>query len=564
MLILKNNSRLFDRYLFLFFILALTIFKCWLVWGLRIRVESGQSFDDALYIRFASTLINGEWLGTYNNLTLAKMPGYPLWLAFNHFLGLPLLFTQHLLYVLAGLVFIFPLRKIVTSRTILLVLYTIYLFNPAIETRVMREGIYPALTVLVFAALIGFHVYRDKLWQFSLWSIFLGLALSALWLTREEGIVIIPSVLLMMSYILFQFYQTAKLSHYFFKRVIFFIFPFTLLLANIHLISAINKNYYGVHTLTEISAKPFVSAYGALSRVKHQKWKRYLPVPEEVRQKIYAVSPAFKELESLLEGDVGKIWVPLTCAFYPDTCPDIGGVWFMWALREAVSHAGYYQSATKAKEYYHRLATEVNLACDQGKLDCLSPRETLVSPYHPEYIKVGIQTFFIGVQRILSLPIPEYVYSELAQSVATEQGQKVFYEITHNPVSAIATTEANQRTLSLSKEEITKLNISKTIAWIYRSLLLPISYLIIPLYLLCLTINLIQRKITPLLIFNLAIIGAIISRLTILIILEISSFPTLFIWWAYLVPFYPLLLLFLVLATVEAFQRCTSNKVEKP
>jgi hypothetical protein len=546
-----------NRYVFLFLISTLTIFKLWLFWGLRLHVESGQSFDDALYIQLANAIINNEWLGAYNNLTLSKMPGYPLWIAFNHSIGLPLLFTQQLLYVIAGLIFLVPLRKVINNPTLLLVFYTVYLLNPAIETRVMREGIYPALSVLVFAALVGSYVYREKILQLFLWSVFLGLSLSMLWLTREEGIWIIPSLIIIMGYTIFQLYQTYKLSGNFFKRFVFLVLPFVVLLTSILTIAAQNKTYYGDHTLIEINSKPFTSAYGALSRVKHPQWKRYLPVPEDVRKKIYAVSPAFKEIEPFLEGEVGKRWVPLTCRFYPHTCPDIGGAWFMWALREAVSYSGYHQSATKAKEYYQRLATEVNSACEKDFLDCLPPRETLVSPYHPEYIKVGIKTFCAGVKRIISLPIPVYVYSEFAHSLGTEYGLKIFNEITHNPVSAI--TEAKSNYEALTALDVTKLDISKRIEWIYRSLL-PACYVIVPLFMLCLFISLLNRKITILLVVNMSILAGLTSRLIILTMIDVSSFPTLFNWWAYLVPFYPLLLVFLVLAGIESFAVMQSLK----
>jgi hypothetical protein len=547
-----------NRYVFLFLILTLTLFKLWLFWGLRLHVESGQSFDDALYIQLADAIINSEWLGAYNNLTLSKMPGYSIWIAFNHFIGLPLLFTQQLLYVLAGLFFLVPFRKVIKSPAILIVLYAVYLFNPATETRVMREGIYPALSVLVFAALAGVHVYRDKMLHLFLWSVFLGLSLSMLWLTREEGVWIVPSLILIMCYTVFKLYQTFKLSGNFFKRVVFVALPFGVLLTSILAISAINKIYYGNHTLTEINSKPFISAYGALSRVKHPQWKRYLPVPEDVRKKIYAVSPAFKEIEPFLEGEVGRRWVPLTCGFYPNTCPDIGGAWFMWALREAVSFAGYHQSATKAKNYYQRLATEVNSACDKDFLDCLPPRETLISPYHTEYLRAGVKTFFAGVKRIISLPIPAYVFSKFAHSVGTEDGKKIFYEMTHNPVSALAESKSTYDILT--NLEVTKLEIFKSIESIYRSLFLPTSYVIIPLFMLCLFVNLFNRKITFLLIVNAAILVGLTSRLIILTIIDISSFPTLFNWWAYLVPFYPLLLVFLVLAGVESFTVLQSLK----
>ena len=151
----------------------------------------------------------------------------------------------------------------------------------------------------------------------------------------------------------------------------------------------------------------------------------------------------------------------------------------MWALRESVSDAGYYQSASKVNEYYQRLAAEVNTACDRRLLDCLPPRETLVPPYHFEYIVEGIRVFFIGVQRIITLPMSEYVYSELTRRLASEQrGLQFFYEITHNPVSALVVSEAYYDD-TLTPLETTKLEILKRIEEFYRWMLRKPVHLII-------------------------------------------------------------------------------------
>jgi len=59
----------------------------------------------------------------------------------------------------------------------------------------------------------------------------------------------------------------------------------------------------------------------------------------------------------------------------------------MWALRDAVAACGYYKNPQKAKEYYERLAKEVNNACDTGLLPSRTgKRVTLASPFSKEYI----------------------------------------------------------------------------------------------------------------------------------------------------------------------------------
>ncbi|MCK5719964.1 MAG: hypothetical protein KAH84_08490, partial [Thiomargarita sp.] len=176
-------------------ILIFSILKLWLVAAIPITAWGNFSLDDRLFIDLSHFLIQGDWLGVYDERTLAKGPMYPIWIAINFYLGLPLLFAQHLLYLFAGLMVVIALNKIVKYPSILVFLYALIIFSPHLEviTRVMRAGIYPALTILILAGLIGLYTNRsNKLINLSLWAIFLGIVLTAFWLTREEGIWMMP------------------------------------------------------------------------------------------------------------------------------------------------------------------------------------------------------------------------------------------------------------------------------------------------------------------------------------------------------------------------------------
>jgi hypothetical protein len=62
-----------------------------------------------LFASLAASLATGNWLGPYNNRTLIKGVGYPLWIASNYLLGVPLLLAQNLLYVASRAVFVIAL-----------------------------------------------------------------------------------------------------------------------------------------------------------------------------------------------------------------------------------------------------------------------------------------------------------------------------------------------------------------------------------------------------------------------------------------------------------------------
>ncbi|MCK5718827.1 MAG: hypothetical protein KAH84_02625 [Thiomargarita sp.] len=648
-------------------IVILSIFKLWLIAVIPIIAAGDAGHDDLLFLNLAHSLVQGNWLGGYNQLTLAKGPMYSIWLAFNFYLGLPLLFAQHLLYLLAGLTLVIALKKVVKYSFILVFFYALIIFSPHLEIipRVVREGIYPALSMLVLAGLIGLYTNRfSKLLNFGLWAVFLGTVLTALWLTREEGIWIIPSVILIIAYTIFLIYRTKQFSSIFFKRTAICLLPLLILFSGLQLVSLINKLYYNTYTVVEVKSESFLSAYGALSRVKHHNWIRYLPVPREIRQSIYQVSPAFKELEYFLEEQL-KGWQNHGCHFYSETCGDIAGGWFMWALREAVTLAGHHKSADVADRYYLTLAKEINTACNEGLLNCLPERATLMPPLTEAYIKPTLESFWQGIESLVLKFSYSYDYNYYIgnlTSSGTEDSLILFNDITRDKIAPLASPKTTQTmtirgwAFSLKDEKLyfqvksrgtdifkleklsrtaspdvylyaknktkisyeqaknsgfllksscvelcdlvisnhesiltiinldtkkikrssevlmyyideiiietqkeqfpiqtnlnkLKIEILKKITQLYKFIIPWFCGLAIIAYIFSFSIGILRRKFTFLLVFNTAIIGAIITRLLILAIIDASSFPA--INFVYMSPLFPFLLIFIVLAIVD-------------
>lgn len=373
----------------------LTITKLWLVSGQSIAAIGFAGHDDRLFLNLASELLHGRWLGPYNNLTLAKGPFYPLWIAATFMLGVPLLLSQHLLYIAACTIFVIALRPLLPRPTILLLIYAILLFNPisytdGVMTRVIREGIYPSLTILIVAGATGLLARHDRPLKILLfWSSGIGFALSALWLTREEGIWIVPSMLFIIGFTAMKIWQTKMPDWR--KRLLFCVLPLIIWVVAIGIVAGINKACYGVFTTVDSRSHDFLAAYGALSRVKHPRWQPYIPVPKETRERIYKVSPAFAELKPFLEGDCYKKWSSVSCNAL-SICDDIGGGWFMWALRDAAAAAGHYTSGASAAKYYRQVAAEINTACANHSLDCGAKRASLMPPWRSEYAWPLIKT----------------------------------------------------------------------------------------------------------------------------------------------------------------------------
>jgi hypothetical protein len=151
-------------------------------------------------------------------------------------------------------------------------------------------------------------------------------------------------------------------------------------------VNTANLAEYGVFRNNDFRSGPFPEAYGALARIRHDEWKRYVVFPRDARQRAYAASPAARELMPYFEGESMKRWIassrsypaPWGCRDDPAACNDeVLAGWFIWALRDAAAAAGHYRSALAADTFYASLADEINTACDRGVIPCHTPRTSL-------------------------------------------------------------------------------------------------------------------------------------------------------------------------------------------
>ena len=62
--------------------------------------------DDGLFLALGRSIAEGRWLGSFNQFTLMKGPGYPAFLALNHWIGTPATLSHALLHVAAVLFFV--------------------------------------------------------------------------------------------------------------------------------------------------------------------------------------------------------------------------------------------------------------------------------------------------------------------------------------------------------------------------------------------------------------------------------------------------------------------------
>src|SRR5216683_1616181 len=515
---------------------ALVLLRLWL--GSRLHVTPKVApHDDLLFLDQAKALLDGQWLGKLDALTLIKGPFYPLFIAATQVAVIRLIAAEQWFYVASCGLFAVPLTPRVPSRWGRALAFAVLAFNPMSfatdpATRVIREGIYPALTLAVLACSIGLvaRIHRSLAVR-TAWALGLGFGLSAFWLTREEGIWIIPSLLALASIAVLQLrgWPAARAKTLLHAAVI----PAFLLVASIDGVIVTNCRKYSVCATTEFSTDWFSSATRALYRVKPRQEKPYYLLPREARERAYAVSPAFRELRPYIEGPLGEEWIRYGPCDALRICDDLAGSWVVWSVRDAVEMAGYYRAGADAvASYYRRLASELEEACSTGRLECTAAGRSILPPWRADYTARFIPTLF-----------------RAGWFVASFTGFTPGSDSSRAPPRTLA-VYASVREFDESWETPPVRSILSALGTAYSAV--PLALLLaIGIYLLRCRIALKIRRDVPVLVATGSIALAILARLVLLTLIDVTSSPGISV--LYAAPLYPLVLAFIVLALGQAW-----------
>lgn len=349
------------------FCLALAALKLLLISGEEI-VARYQPLDDLWQILAAS---RGYWLGTdYNYSTFAHLPVYPLWIALTYFTGIPLRIATEVVYLLAAFAFASVLVRAGVGLAVGAICYGLLVFHPAsfqLFNYALAETIYAPLLLLAMASLILLWLNRNSSGA-PKYGILTGLFFGLLWCTRKESILIVATFAAYATAVtVWQMrhrHESPRLSK---RLVVLILLPIAIVLTASLSVKAANWVRFGLFVSSDMDAPGYRAAYRALLRIRPEQSIRFVPVPREVREKAYAVSPAFKELEPLFEGEFGRVAASETKRWMGIE-GEIAAGWFYWALRQAAAQTGHHGTAAEGDAYYHRIANEINLAIDDGRL----------------------------------------------------------------------------------------------------------------------------------------------------------------------------------------------------
>jgi len=336
-----------------------------------IAVLATAGFDDGLYMRLGRSIAQGHWLGRYDQYTLVKGPGYPLFLALANWLGLSVTVAQALFHCAAVAFFATICRRFMGSYLLATVLVLLLLWEPVTYTtqllRVLRDEVYSDQILIVLGAMawafFGASAAKDRI----LYAGLSGAVLGWLWLTREESVWVVPALLLLALAALVIAFRQRRWRELVLSIGVVAVFWLAVQAAYRSINLAAYNSFAGVET----GETSFRRALSALHSVTSGGKAPYVSVTREARRHIYPVSPAFATLAPYIDGEGGKEMERWSCRAMPVSCGEIGSGWFSVLLRNAVATVGGYSSPVRASEFYGRLADEISTACANGSLACV-------------------------------------------------------------------------------------------------------------------------------------------------------------------------------------------------
>lgn len=338
---------------------------------------SAAGHDDGLFISIGRYLAARQWLGPYNEFTLAKGPGYPAFLALSYRLGLSPMLARALFHCGAIVLFVALCRRWLRSSLLAALLFTLLLWDPASflgqNLRILRDTIYYGQVLIAFGflvhALLGRNVAAGLL---------AGLLLGWAWLTREEGLWLVPALALLAVGGLYRAIGD-RASLRFTAAGLTAVAAFVAVNGGFR---AMNWKHYGAFVGVEYKEPDFVRALGAIHSVRSGEVKPFVSVTRATRQKIYPLSPSFAEVGSHLDGALGARWEKAMCdGVHREACGEIGSAVFAWALRDAAARAGHHRSPAEASAFYGTIADEIGSACEKKRLDCERQLFAELPPY---------------------------------------------------------------------------------------------------------------------------------------------------------------------------------------
>lgn len=345
--------------------------------------------DDGLFAHHARSILDGDWLGDYGQVTLIKGPGYPLFIAAAYEAHIPLKLAEHLVHLVAAAVIAVAVGRLTRSRLVGAVTFSVVALDPvylgAQASKVTREAFYGSLSLLlVGGVLLALDLLAGvarrpgrRAWLAVAFGLAAGLALggiaAAYYLTRDEWIWLAPAVAVAAAAGVLTWRGRGA------PRGPLLAAAGVLCLAGlgtgwlaVDAVRGRNEAHYGTTVVSDLAEGEIARAYAEWQRVEAGEAVLHVPVNLAQREAVYEVSPAAAEMAPYLDGADATDWRPGCDPLASPPC-DYDGAFFVWGMRNAADRAGKYDSGAETQRYFGAVADDIAAACDDGRLRCTAP-----------------------------------------------------------------------------------------------------------------------------------------------------------------------------------------------
>ena len=379
-------------------VILLTLLRIGLMLKLPFYAIGNAKYDDFLLLDYAKSIANGAWLGDYGRLTLVKGISFSLFILLCKYLFMPYSLGLVLFYIGAALVFCIAIKYIIKKKEILAICFLFLIYCPTgfslrLAQKIYRMAIIYPSVLLTVACLIGLYLRKDKnVKDQMIWLIGSGLSFSFFWFIREDSIWLAPFFFgaLIITIIYYLLFLKVKIKEKIIRCLVMII-PIAIFILTNTAICVTNYHYYGVYTTNDRTDTEFADLVGNMLQIKAPKVADDIWISRETMEKLMTVSPTLASIED-------------TVLYYYDAWSgergQLNGDIFTWALRDAVSACGYYDTAVHAKEFYTKVNNEVEEAFKNGSLEkqeaiyFTSQSKGVQINELPKYIKNTISNLF--------------------------------------------------------------------------------------------------------------------------------------------------------------------------
>jgi hypothetical protein len=319
------------------------------------------------------------WGRPYDVWTLMHLPVYPWFIALTGLTGLPLRMSIELCYIAGAAALSASLARLGLTVPLRLCAFALVVFHPhsvASFDYALAEMLYACLLLFFVALFLRLIVPRSPgEWRASAGLFALTTAL--VWHCRKESIllgglfgVVAVGILAAVLWGALTRGQALRFG------VVVVAIPLGAALGLGAVIATVNGLRYGLWRTNELVATNFVRAYSSLQAIRPDRRIRFIPVTRDARQKAYAVSPAFRELQAIFDGPT-EPWYMAESKRWLGHPGEVGGGWFYWSLIDAAAAAGHFKTARDAEAFFGRVADEITAAVKDGRV----PSRRALLPY---------------------------------------------------------------------------------------------------------------------------------------------------------------------------------------